>query len=87
MVGKAAAAQRDVRLRATEFVELPLFGSAATAVTPSGNGASPEPLPPDREGVTHEPLAVTPAARDGDDGEEATSEDAPLTDGEQLRLL
>jgi len=42
----------------TEFVDLPLFGSAVAA--PSGNSASPEPAP-------DEPEAVTPADRDGSD--------------------
>jgi hypothetical protein len=58
----------------TEFVDLPLFGSATTA-TPSGNGGPPASPPNEAE-------AVTPAGRDGGDAEETTA-----TEGEQLRLL
>jgi hypothetical protein len=65
----------------TEFVDLPLFGSAAAAA-PSGNGANPEPSPAEDEAATPEPSAVTPAGRDGDYAEETTP-----AQGEQLRLL
>jgi len=65
----------------TEFVELPLFASAAVA-TPSGNGARPE--EPAHEG---EPSPVAqPAAIPGgqrDDG----AEDTLPANGQQLRLL
>jgi len=63
----------------TEFVDLPLFGSATT--TPSGNGASPQPSPAEVEAAKPQPLAVTPAGRDDSEAEEKAAE------GEQLRLL
>lgn len=58
----------------TDFVELPLFASAAA--TP-GNGASPEPSPDEPGAATPEPSPVTPAGRNGGDAEA----------GQQLRLL
>ena len=64
----------------TEFIELPLFASAAAA-PPPGNGASPESPCADDEVATLEPSAVTPAGQEGGGAEETPAE------GEQLRLL
>lgn len=65
----------------TDFVELPLFGSAAAAA-PSGNGASPEPSPYEPETPMPEPPTVKAAGEDG-----ADTEEMPLVEGKQLRLL
>lgn len=65
----------------TQFVDLPLFGSAAAA-TPSGNGASSESPSTEAQPATAEASAVTPARR-----KDSCVEEALATEGEQLRLL